>query len=73
MGAGVSQTIICIKWGTRYGPEYVNRLSSMVRRRLFGQQLWGHAGASENKLRTPGSGGMNSAKGEATSTALEHW
>lgn len=26
------QTIICIKWGTRYGPEFVNRLASMIRR-----------------------------------------
>jgi hypothetical protein len=27
-----SQTIICMKWGTRYGPEYVNLLASMIRR-----------------------------------------
>ena len=26
------QTIICIKWGTRYGADYVNRLASMIRR-----------------------------------------
>jgi hypothetical protein len=26
------QTIICMKWGTRYGPDYVNRLYSMVKR-----------------------------------------
>ena len=26
------QTVICMKWGTRYGPEFVNRLASMVRR-----------------------------------------
>lgn len=26
------QTVICIKWGTRYGPEYVDRLASMIRR-----------------------------------------
>jgi alpha-N-acetylglucosamine transferase len=25
-------TIICMKWGTRYGPEYVNRLLAGVRR-----------------------------------------
>ncbi len=25
-------TVICLKWGERYGPEYVNRLYSMVRR-----------------------------------------
>lgn len=26
--------IICMKWGTKYGPEYVNRLYSMVARNL---------------------------------------
>jgi hypothetical protein len=26
------QTVICMKWGTRYGPDYVNRLYSMVKR-----------------------------------------
>lgn len=26
------QTVICLKWGDRYGPEYVNRLHSMVQR-----------------------------------------
>jgi hypothetical protein len=26
--------IICMKWGTKYGPEYVNRLHSMVKRHL---------------------------------------
>lgn len=26
------QTVICLKWGTRYGPEYVNKLHSMVAR-----------------------------------------
>ncbi|MEQ1712065.1 MAG: hypothetical protein ABL908_11775 [Hyphomicrobium sp.] len=24
------QTVICIKWGTRYGADYVNRLASMI-------------------------------------------
>ena len=28
----MAQTVICLKWGTRYGPEYVNRLYSMVKR-----------------------------------------
>lgn len=28
--------ILCIKWGTKYGPEYVNRLFTMVRRHLSG-------------------------------------
>ncbi len=28
----MTQTIICIKWGTRYGADYVNRLASMIRR-----------------------------------------
>jgi len=26
------QIIICMKWGTRYGVDYVNRLASMIRR-----------------------------------------
>ena len=26
------QTITCMKWGTRYGVDYVNRLASMIRR-----------------------------------------
>lgn len=26
-----TQTVICLKWGDRYGPEYVNRLFHMVR------------------------------------------
>ncbi|MDR0275746.1 MAG: glycosyltransferase [Burkholderiaceae bacterium] len=28
--------ILCMKWGTKYGPEYVNRLYGMVRRYLAG-------------------------------------
>ena len=28
--------ILCMKWGTKYGPEYVNRLYAMVRRHLSG-------------------------------------
>jgi hypothetical protein len=27
-------TVLCMKWGTKYGPEYVNRLYAMVARRL---------------------------------------
>ncbi len=26
--------VLCIKWGRKYGPEYVNRLHAMVRRHL---------------------------------------
>jgi hypothetical protein len=26
--------VLCIKWGKKYGPEYVNKLHSMVRRHL---------------------------------------
>lgn len=26
--------IVCLKWGTKYGPEYVNRLYAMVRRHV---------------------------------------
>ncbi len=28
----MEQTIVCMKWGTRYGADYVNRLWSMIRR-----------------------------------------
>ena len=28
--------ILCMKWGVKYGPEYVNRLYAMVRRHLRG-------------------------------------
>jgi hypothetical protein len=30
------RNIVCMKWGTKYGPEYVNRLYGMVRRHLRG-------------------------------------
>ena len=37
---GASETaqrhVLCMKWGTKYGPEYVNRLYAMVRRHLSG-------------------------------------
>lgn len=34
---GVPQRhVICMKWGQKYGPEYVNRLYAMVRRHLKG-------------------------------------
>ncbi|OQR91927.1 hypothetical protein ACHHYP_04200 [Achlya hypogyna] len=29
-----SLSVVCVKWGTKYGPEYVNRLLSGVRRHL---------------------------------------
>ena len=31
---GVDLTVVCVKWGTKYGPEYVNRLYAGVRRHL---------------------------------------
>lgn len=31
------RVILCMKWGTKYGPEYVNRLYAMVRRHLRGE------------------------------------
>ena len=34
--AGDERVILCMKWGTKYGPEYVNRLYAMVRRNLTG-------------------------------------
>lgn len=30
------RNVICMKWGSKYGPEYVNRLYAMVRRHLTG-------------------------------------
>jgi hypothetical protein len=33
---GGDRVILCMKWGTKYGPEYVNRLYAMVRRHLRG-------------------------------------
>jgi len=29
--------VLCMKWGTKYGPEYVDRLYAMVRRHLQGE------------------------------------
>ncbi|WP_348688366.1 glycosyltransferase [Acidovorax soli] len=34
--AAQQRHVICMKWGTKYGPEYVNRLYAMVRRNLTG-------------------------------------
>jgi hypothetical protein len=31
------RVILCMKWGTKYGPEYVNRLYAMVARHLKGE------------------------------------
>ncbi len=31
-----SKTIICIKWGEKFGPEYVNKLYAMARRNITG-------------------------------------
>jgi hypothetical protein len=31
------RNIVCMKWGKKYGPEYVNRLYAMVRRHLSGE------------------------------------
>ena len=30
----MSLTIVCMKWGTKYDPSYVNKLYSMVERNL---------------------------------------
>jgi hypothetical protein len=30
----VDKQVVCVKWGTKYGPEYVNRLYAMVARHL---------------------------------------
>ncbi|MEO3713569.1 glycosyltransferase [Roseateles flavus] len=34
--AASDRVILCMKWGTKYGPEYVNRLYAMVARHLRG-------------------------------------
>ncbi len=34
--AAAGRVVLCMKWGTKYGPEYVNRLYGMVRRHLQG-------------------------------------
>ncbi|HCL85293.1 MAG TPA: hypothetical protein DIC45_02030 [Comamonadaceae bacterium] len=34
--AAPARHVICMKWGRKYGPEYVNRLYAMVRRHLGG-------------------------------------
>lgn len=33
---GTPKQVICMKWGTLYGPEYVNRLYAMVRKQTSG-------------------------------------
>jgi hypothetical protein len=33
----VVRTVLCMKWGTKYGADYVNRLYGMVRRHLRGE------------------------------------
>jgi hypothetical protein len=35
-----ARVVLCMKWGTKYGPEYVNRLYAMVRRHLRGAFLF---------------------------------
>jgi len=32
-----ARVVVCMKWGSKYGPEYVNRLYGMVRRNLRGE------------------------------------
>jgi hypothetical protein len=34
--ASGERIVLCMKWGTKYGPEYVNRLHAMVQRHLAG-------------------------------------
>ena len=34
--AGPQRHVLCMKWGTKYSPDYVNRLYAMVRRHLSG-------------------------------------
>lgn len=37
MSVVAARTILCMKWGTKYGADYVNRLYGMVRRHLRGE------------------------------------
>ena len=30
----IKVNVMCLKWGNKYGPEYVNRLHNMVKRNL---------------------------------------
>jgi hypothetical protein len=32
--AGMVVNVVCLKWGTKYSPDYVNKLAAMVRRNL---------------------------------------
>ena len=32
--SGAIKQIICIKWGTKFGPDYVNRLRGMIARNI---------------------------------------
>ncbi len=36
VSTGTARHVICMKWGAKYGPDYVNRLYAMVRRHLSG-------------------------------------
>ena len=36
MTQSAARIVLCMKWGTKYGPEYVNRLYGMTRRHLGG-------------------------------------
>jgi hypothetical protein len=37
VSTAAARTILCMKWGTKYGADYVNRLYGMVRRHLRGE------------------------------------
>ena len=37
MNPAGARVVLCMKWGSKYGPEYVNRLYAMVRRHLRGE------------------------------------
>ena len=34
MSENLTRNVVCMKWGTKFGPEYVNRLFSMVEKNL---------------------------------------
>jgi Tfp pilus assembly protein PilF len=64
-------TVVCVKWGSKYGPEYVNRLYAMVDRHLArpitkATSLAGHQGRSVE--RTTSLAGEGGGEGRATDT-----
>ncbi len=62
---GPAETVVCVKWGTKYGADYVNRLGAMVRRNTkrrvrivcFTEDARGLDGVEAQPLPAPGLSG----------------